>query len=307
MSILTEDQINQLKKASYKVIGNHKHSAVKLCHWTKESVKSAGKKICYKQKFYGIKSHRCIQMTPALPFCTMRCLYCWRDTSITYPEWEGPFDDPETIINESIKAQQSLITGLGGVDHGPEHLKEANDPNQVAISLAGEPTIYPKLSELIQKYKERNFSTFLVTNGTLPEKLKALDSIPSNLYISVSATDEEMHKKLENPIIKNSWKRINESLKWMSTVDTTTVIRLTMVKGWNMTSPEKYAEIVSQANPKYIEVKSFMPVGWSSKRLPFEAMPSHEEIQSFSEKVADSLGYKLKDEQKESRVVLLSK
>jgi tRNA wybutosine-synthesizing protein 1 len=216
-------------------------------------------------------------------------------------------DEPETIINESIEAQKSLVTGLGGVEHGEKELREANLPNQAAISLAGEPTIYPKLSELIQGYKERNFSTFLVTNGTLPEKLELLKTLPTNLYISLSAFDENLHKKLENPILNDSWKRINQSLKWLSSVDTTTVIRLTLVKDWNMTNPEKYAELISKAGPKFIEVKAFMPVGWSQKRLPFESMPSHEEVKDFSEKIAQALNYKIKDEQKESRVVLLSK
>ena len=74
--MLSQEQLTRLQNAGYKVIGNH--SAVKLCLWCKKSIKTNGKDFCYKQKFYDINSHRCIQMTPALQFCNLKCLHCWR-------------------------------------------------------------------------------------------------------------------------------------------------------------------------------------------------------------------------------------
>lgn len=67
--MMTGKDIRLYKKQGYKLIGNH--SAIKLCLWTRKSIKSNGKEHCYKEQFYkdmGIESHRCIQMTPALPF-----------------------------------------------------------------------------------------------------------------------------------------------------------------------------------------------------------------------------------------------
>jgi tRNA wybutosine-synthesizing protein 1 len=52
---------NRFKEAGYRIVG--RHSAVKVCHWTKSALK--GGKACYKS-WYGIESHRCIQMTPSL-------------------------------------------------------------------------------------------------------------------------------------------------------------------------------------------------------------------------------------------------
>ena len=49
----------KLKKAKYGVFN---HSAVELCHWTKKSFSDGGS--CYKHKFYGISTHRCMEMTP---------------------------------------------------------------------------------------------------------------------------------------------------------------------------------------------------------------------------------------------------
>ena len=54
-----------LEKQQYAFIGEH--SAIKICEWTKRSLKDQG--VCYKEKFYGINSHRCCQMTPAVNFC----------------------------------------------------------------------------------------------------------------------------------------------------------------------------------------------------------------------------------------------
>ena len=50
-----------LEKCGYRFIG--RHSAIKICEWARSAIR--GKSFCYKQKFYGIQSHRCIQMSPA--------------------------------------------------------------------------------------------------------------------------------------------------------------------------------------------------------------------------------------------------
>ena len=42
----------------------HQHSAVKTCLWLRKSLRGEGN--CYKGKFYGIRAHRCVQMTPSL-------------------------------------------------------------------------------------------------------------------------------------------------------------------------------------------------------------------------------------------------
>ncbi len=85
-----------LKKQKYHLVGAH--SAVKRCKWLYESI--VNDRPCYKQKFYGIKSHRCIQMSPSLYYCTQQCLFCWRaqsgDLQVTWDETKIPkVDSPE--------------------------------------------------------------------------------------------------------------------------------------------------------------------------------------------------------------------
>ena len=52
------------RRQGYRLVGNH--SAVKTCHWARKSLSTGGRENCYKQKFYGVPSHRCLQMTPSL-------------------------------------------------------------------------------------------------------------------------------------------------------------------------------------------------------------------------------------------------
>ena len=91
-----------LEKQGYRFVGNH--SACKICEWTRRSL--IGKDVCYKQKFYGIQSHQCCQMTPCI-FCTNRCIFCWRDTSFTTKKSFGKkIDEPKQIIEGCIEAQK---------------------------------------------------------------------------------------------------------------------------------------------------------------------------------------------------------
>ena len=71
--MIPEEIRKSMVRQHYKIIGNH--SAVKICTWLKKSMRDEG--FCYKQKFYGIQSHRCLQMTPWI-LCPNRCLFCWR-------------------------------------------------------------------------------------------------------------------------------------------------------------------------------------------------------------------------------------
>lgn len=285
----------------YKVVGNH--SAVKICRWLKKSMKDEG--FCYKQKFYGIQSHRCLQMTPWI-LCSNRCLYCWRIIEKVPIEIEK-IDEPKEIIKGCIDAQRLLLTGFKGLDRAnKKKWEEAQKPNQVAISLIGEPTLYPKISELIRQFHRMKFTTFLVTNGQFPERLKGMEE-PTNLYISLDAPDKVTYKKLDRPSLPGYWKRLVESLELMNSFSSKRVIRLTMVKNWNMKSPEKYAELIKKANPDFIEVKGYMHVGESQQRLSRDCMPFHEEIREFAKKLSKESGYVYKDEQESSRVVLLSR
>ena len=301
----------ELEKQGYRFVGNH--SAIKVCEYCRESLRDQDQ--CYKEEFYGIKSHRCCQMTPALPFCNLRCKWCWRDIAHTRTEWEGPIDNPKDIVDGCLREQRRYLQGFKGRDGtSKKKFKESEQPNQFAISLAGEPTFYPKLPQLIKEIRSRGFTAFLVSNGTNPTMLtkilKKEEYHPTNLYITLEAPDKSTFKKCCRPLLDTdkTWNSIQKSLKIMSKFRSRTTIRLTLAKGLNMISPEKYAELIKIADPDGIEVKAYMWVGYSRQRLKLSSMPNHDEIKDFAEQLNSFLpNYKITKQKVRSRVILLEK
>jgi tRNA wybutosine-synthesizing protein 1 len=298
-----------MKRQKYHLVG--RHSAVKRCRWLHETLVKG--RPCYKQKFYGIKTHQCIQMTPALFYCTQQCLFCWRaqnsDLQLAWDEMKLPrWDEPEEIVEGSIKEQHRILTGYKattGVDK--QKLEEAQTPKHVAISLTGKPTLYENLGELVRILHKKGFTTFLVSNGTLPLALSKLSEEPSQLHISTCASDEKTFKQVCQPQFPKAWKKLNETLQNLPSSKCPTVLRITLPRDLNMANIDGYAKIVEKAKPTYIEPKAYMYVGFSRLRMKFDNMSSHKEIYTFGEQLAKKTGYNLVDESTDSRVVLLSK
>jgi tRNA wybutosine-synthesizing protein 1 len=304
-------KLQNLTDIGYRILGQHRHSAVKPCEWLKRSLRGQGH--CYKQQFYGIESHRCMQFTPSLQFCTLGCKFCWRDTSFTYPKWnikskgKTVADSPNEILDEATYQQQQLLMGFKGNDKVDlKKWKESQSPKHLAISLAGEPTLYPLISDLILETKKRKMTSFLVTNGTQPKVLQDMD-LPTQLYVTVAAPNEEIYRKTCNPLQKSAWKNLNSTLQLFPSLDTRKVVRLTLAKGLNFLNPDIYSKLISKAEPDFVEVKAFMSVGFSRVRIPYGDMPSHDEIKGFAEIISSEISYPVADEKRDSRVVLLSK
>lgn len=296
------DLIAMLKRQQYKLFG---HSAVKLCHWTKAGIYR--NKPCYKQLFYGIESHRCLQFSPTVAWCDQNCVFCWRPLT-KFTQFPKEFDNPAEIIDEAVRQQKILLSGYGEFREkiGEKKLKEANNPNNAAISLSGESTLYPKISELIQEFHKRQFTTFLVSNGLHPDVLSNMQ-MPTQLYLSLEAPNEKMHKAINAPLVKNSWQKLNQSLELMPSLKTRKAIRVTAIKSINMSNEKEFAKLIEKAEPDFAEIKAYMFVGYSRKRLEMDNMPLHLEVKQFADKINEHLGYHLAGESKPSRVVLLSK
>ena len=315
--IIPKKVLNVLKKQHYAVFCET--CGVQICRWNKKSLLDEG--YCYKEKFYGIKSHLCCQMSPAVMWCYNRCLHCWRAIEYNLGKKLGKKDvkKPGKIIEECIKAQKKLLSGLKGNKRiNIKKWEEAQNPKQFAISLSGEPTIYPYIAELIKELRKKEKTSFLVTNGLNPERLKELEkknALPTQLYISLNSPNKKMYEKWHNSLEKNAWKRFNQSLEIMNRLTkkkkTRTVLRMTLVKNVNMKEEDirGYVKLIKKASPMFIEVKGFMSVGYARQRLGYETMPNHKEIKKFARLLVRKLkpNYKILDEKIESRVILLGK
>jgi len=301
----------QLKKAKYGVAD---HSTVELCHWTKKSFKHEGS--CYKHKFYGISTHRCMEFSPAGMHCENRCVYCWRpmefyDSLKMDPEKVA---EPKEILIKLMAERKKLINGYyGDSRNDKQRLDESLLPSHYAISLSGEPTMYPKLPELIKYLKslEETKSIFLVTNGQEPDMIQRLqdeDALPTQLYLSTNAADYESFLKINKPKYDDSWQRWNKTLEMLKKLDTRTVLRITLIRNYNDQEEmiPAFATMLKQASPHFIEIKSYMHIGRSTNRLEHSNMLEMEEVRKFSEKVSEhSQIFSVMDESLVSRIVIL--
>jgi tRNA wybutosine-synthesizing protein 1 len=291
-----------LTKQQYRLYNDH--AAVKLCHWMKESM--LHERHCYKQDFYGISSHRCLQMTPAINTCSHMCTFCWRvqENDFEVKDWA----EPKEMLDALIAHQRKLVSGFKGDPRCDiKMFEEACNPNQVAISLAGEPITYPYLSDFLKECHSRKMTTFLVTNGTFPERLAALDELPMQLYVTVAAPNEEVYRKVCRPKSPDGWSKLMETLELLPSLDTRTVIRHTLVKGSNFGWEKEYAALDRIADPDLIEPKGYVFVGGSRQRLTIDSMPSFAEIREFSQRLGGLVGMEILKEAPDSRVLLLGR
>ncbi|KAK4722912.1 hypothetical protein R3W88_013145 [Solanum pinnatisectum] len=190
----------------YKIIGSH--SGVKLCRWTKSQLRGHGG--CYKHSFYCIESHRCMEATPNLA-CANKCVFCWRHhTNPVGKSWTWKMDDPIEIVNTAIDLHTKMIKQMKGVPGvKAERLSEGLSPRHCALSLVGEPIMYPEINSLVDELHKNQISTSLVTNAQFPDKIKLLKSI-TQLYVSVDAGTKDSLKAIDRPLFGDFWERFLE-------------------------------------------------------------------------------------------------
>jgi wyosine [tRNA(Phe)-imidazoG37] synthetase (radical SAM superfamily) len=379
------------------LIGKYGHAAYKPCYWTEQSLRTGGRRQCYKHNF-GIKSHQCIQST-SFRGCNIACSFCWRDVEGRQHSFQK-LDEPQEIAEQLISEQSAIIEQhlpfaldnyenmikvvytLGSQGGTPlsipeiserrnisrmrvkdalndlrnadviedNHEKtfslrkdliseistldsarilverlvasrkdiidvhlEAATPKHIAISYDGEPTMYRRIGELISEFRKRNISTFVVTNGTFPERIKELKetgTLPTQLYVTLAAPDKELYMHVCSsvkpyfPVNEDHWERLNQTLSMLETLKCRTVVRITSVRGVNMVKAESYRELVQKSKPSFLEVKGFSisgnapriserlgetDLGYNDPNLMKGALayaPTHEEIVKFAKDIS---------------------
>jgi len=223
-------------------------------------------------------------------------------------EWEGEMDDPQEIYEKSLVAQKNLLSGMKGSPYSKLDLyEESNQVKHVALSLTGEPIIYPKVNELIELFHSKGVSTFLVTNGQYPKEMELLVPI-TQLYLSMDAPTKELLKDIDKPLFSDYWERFLASLDALAAKKGRTCVRVTLIKGLNMSHLDEYADLLKRSDPDFVEVKGYMHVGESRERLEKHNMPFHEDIVAFTKALVKRMPeYDIVSEHVPSRVVLLAK
>ncbi|RWS24741.1 S-adenosyl-L-methionine-dependent tRNA 4-demethylwyosine synthase-like protein [Leptotrombidium deliense] len=303
--MITPKLREELTKQGYKLIGSH--SGVKMCRWTKSMLRGRGG--CYKHTFYGIESHRCMEATPSLA-CANKCVFCWRHhTNPVGTEWKWEMDSPEMIVEEAIKNHCKMINEFKGVPGVIlDRFNEGLQIKHCALSLVGEPIMYPEINKIIRYLHDKSISTFLVTNAQFPDAIRNLVPV-TQLYVSVDASSKESLKKIDRPLFKDFWQRFLDSLKALSDKRQRTVYRLTLVKSWNNEEIEGYSKLISIGKPDFVEVKGVTYCGTGkSSNLTMQNVPWHHEVLSFVKKLTEHIQneYEIASEHEHSNCVLIA-
>ncbi|KAK2197105.1 bifunctional Radical SAM/S-adenosyl-L-methionine-dependent tRNA 4-demethylwyosine synthase/tRNA wybutosine-synthesis/Aldolase-type TIM barrel [Babesia duncani] len=291
-SMVSETQRKQLTKQGYKLIGNH--SAVKLCRWTKSRVRGHGG--CYKHTLYGIKSNQCMEMTPSLA-CANKCVFCWRHhTNPVATSWKWKEDQPEYIAEESLKAHLRLIKELRGIfDVKSERYQEAQTVRHCALSLVGEPIMYPQINELLTELHDRHISSFLVTNAQFPEEMEKLSPV-TQLYLSIDAADDVSLKKIDRPLFRDYWRRFEKCIELLKYRKERTVFRMTLVRHFNMSDQmgelEGYARLIKMGEPDFVEIKAVTFCGTvHDNAITMNNVPWHDEVIKYAKALVNITEY----------------
>jgi tRNA wybutosine-synthesizing protein 1 len=266
-------------------------------------------------------------------WCDNSCIHCWRPIEYNLgKKLPKDIDDPKEIIDRVIEERKRLLSGFPGNEKvSKEKFKEALNPTLFTLSLSGEPTLYPRLPELIREIRRRKAVSFIVTNGLHPEMLKKLEkenALPTQLTISTNAGNEELFLRWCNPKQgKKAWKSFIETIKFLKKIKgkTRRVIRLTLAKPGknaknvlneitNMSDKDAsdYVKLITLAEPDFVHVKGFKSLGYSRERgMTYDKIPWFAEVKAFAKKLLDlglkDLGYKYLADEENSAIVVLGK
>eukprot|EP00803_Ostreobium_quekettii_P005584 evm.model.scf_444.1 EVM.evm.TU.scf_444.1 scf_444:9890-17813(-) len=283
--MLTPALRSSLSKQGYKLIGSH--SGVKLCRWTKSMLRGRGG--CYKHSFYGIESHRCMEMTPSLA-CANKCVFCWRHhTNPVGREWKWNMDSAQDIVEAALDYHVKMINEYKGVPGvKASRLEQGYKVRHCALSLVGEPIMYPEINALVGELHGRGVSTFLVTNAQFPDQIRHLQPV-TQLYVSVDAASKESLKAVDRPLFADFWERFQECMKLLKDKKQRTVYRLTLVQGWNMEDIDGYSRLIQLGCPDFIEIKGVTYCGNSgASGLTMQNVPYHKDVCDFAQALCDA-------------------
>ena len=318
----SNDVKEKLIKMNYALVGET--SAVQICRWTKNAIN--GKGVCYKEKFYGISTAGCCQMTPAVMWCENKCLHCWRPIEMSLGTELPKIDDPIEILDGIIEARKKLLIGFKGSKIADlKTLEEGMTPKLFTMSLSGEPTLYPRIGEMFKEIRRRGAVSFLVTNGLNPDVIRNFkdDEFPTQITVSTNAPNEPLFKIWHRSLKENAWEVFNETLDLMNSLQgkVRRVIRLTLVdvgeegqfnKTTNMSEEnvKEYCDIIRKAQPDFIHVKGYKSVGYARPRMGYDNQPWFEAVQDYATKMQKDLsndGYRIAEQDERSCIVMLAK
>jgi tRNA wybutosine-synthesizing protein 1 len=131
----------------------------------------------------------------------------------------------------------------------------------------------------------------LVTNAQHPGALRTLRK-PTQLYVSIDASNKESLKAIDRPLFKDFWERTLECLDILRErqSELRTVYRFTLVKDFNMAEVPGYGNLIDRGRPWLIEIKGVTYCGKSDESsLTMGNVPFYDEVVSFAQTLVSTL------------------
>jgi tRNA wybutosine-synthesizing protein 1 len=199
-------------------------------------------------------------------------------------------DQPEFLVESGIELHRQMIKQMKGVPGvNQERYADGMNIRHCALSLVGEPIIYPYINKFVDLLHDRHISTFMVTNAQFPEKVAELKPV-TQLYLSIDAATPDSLKAVDRPLFKDFWDRHVQSIDALRVKKQRTVFRLTLVKQFNMDEIENYAKLAARGLPDFIEVKGVTYCGVSeASPLTIKNTPFHQEVVKFCIALRDEI------------------
>lgn len=198
--------------------------------------------------------------------------------------------------------------------------KRGMNPGHAAISLDGEPTLYPYIGEFVSGFRRRKFTTFIVSNGTTPEIISRMNengTLPTQLYITIPPPDLKNYRKICRPQENDTWEKLQKTISMIKDLKTRTCFRITSVRELNVRDEliEEYANYIEEAQPDFLDIKGFTLEGSSlsiGKRMGkgdnydnSTFVPDFEYLMNFAKKLEIAGGFEIIETHEKSRDILL--
>lgn len=224
-----------------------------------------------------------------------------------------------SILNEASSVKELLEKMVTNESDIKQSYNRALNPNHAAISLDGEPTLYPYIGEFVDTFRKRKFTTFIVTNGTTPEVVSQLQdnsTLPSILYVTLPPPNQQDYSNIHRPKVKGTWDKIQTTLHMLKELPTRTVLRITAVNHLNIKGElvDAYVKVITEIQPNFVDIKGFTLEGASmsiSNRLDSNQpgsyyFPDFTELEIFAQNISEKSGFPIAEIHEKSRDILLA-
>lgn len=205
-----------------------------------------------------------VDLSPNIKQCNFDCLYCELDKAKTVDTMSS-----YPSVDEIIEAISESFLKHPKID-------------VITITANGEPTLYPKLDELITKLNQikKDAKTLILSNGSTIYKKETFDALLKfdTVKLSLDCVSEKCFKKLDRVHSGIDIEKIVESMiEFRKTTKNSFVLEILFVKDLN--DKDKEIELLYNAvksiNPMRVDIGTIdRPPAYEVKPVSFEALES---------------------------------